>query len=89
MPIQRESRSFESGIDVRAASARRLAVARANLEQCRSAGSNRLRDAVACKCIFEFPAAARADGKSARPLGATLAAALHERPIRSVVRAAL
>src|SRR5438045_2617311 len=87
MSIQRESRAFKSGTDVRAVSPRWFAVTRANLEQCRSAWPNWLRDALDCKRIFEFPSPAGGNGKNARALCSAFTAALRERTIRSLVRA--
>src|SRR5207244_6131727 len=78
VPVQRESSAAQSGANVRATSTRRLAAARTDFQLGRFARPNRLRDAVACKCVFEFPATAGASGENNVTLRETFATTLCE-----------
>src|SRR5207245_4341843 len=85
VPFKRESSAAQSRANVRATSTRRLAAARTDFQLGRLVRPNRLRDAVACKCVFEFPATAGASGENNGTLRETFATTLCERTIRPLV----
>src|SRR5207302_4466532 len=85
MPLERKSGVAEIRNALRALETRRLAVARALLQQCRSVRPNRLHHSVAFKCDCRSCAGPFIDGEDARDFREAFAATLHAAKIRSLV----